>query len=297
MLCKMFRSDAYLSSVVEDIDVSKIELTYQLRQDYFHTIPGLVDSIRKVGLLQPIVVRMNTGGHFEIVSGCRRYTACRSLGWKKIRCIIIEVTEKEAFEISLVENLQRTSLEPLEEARAFKKYVLDIGWGGITELAARIGRSHSYIVKHMTLLDLPPDVISLISNQQLNASTAQELFPIKNHSRKSEIARMIIDKKMSSKDARSLVMMAQSEQNELYAKHEDHDRYENLRKIERSMAQSILILRIAMNRIGAIIDEHEDNWLVHETLMEEKNVLHRQIDIVINKKKRLLKLMSNIIKS
>jgi ParB family chromosome partitioning protein len=288
----MTSSDAHLLSIVEDIDISKIQLANQLRRDYFHTIPELVDSIRKVGLLQPVIVRMNIDGHFEIVSGCRRYSACKILRWKKISCIIIEVTEKEAFEISLVENIQRSSLEPLEEATAFKKYVLDFGWGGISELASKIGRSHSYIVKHMMLLELPRDVQAFITSQELNASSAQELFPLKNYSLQSKVAKTIVKKKLSSKNTRFLVndLKSQSELSTFNTEH--HDRYEELRKIERSFAKSILILRIAMNKIGEIIDEHEDNWLVYESLLEEKNALHSQIDLAIKKKKRLVKIMT-----
>jgi ParB family chromosome partitioning protein len=279
-------------SIVEDIDIGKIQLANQLRKDYFHTIPELVDSIRKVGLLQPVIVRMSTDRHFEIVSGCRRYTACKALGWKKIRCVIIEVTEKEAFEISLVENIQRSSLEPLEEAIAFKKYVLDIGWGGISELASKIGRTHSYIVKHIMLLELPRDVQALITSQELNASSAQELFPLKNYSLQSKVAKTIVAKKLSSKNTRFLVNDLKR-QSELYIFNtEHHDRDEEIRKIERSLVKSILILRIAMNKIGEIIDEYEDNWLVYESLLEEKNALHSQIDLAIKKKKRLLKIMT-----
>jgi ParB family transcriptional regulator, chromosome partitioning protein len=94
--------------------------------------------------------------------------------------------DKEAFEISLIENIQRYSLEPLEEARAFRNYVLETGWGGISGLASKIGRSHSYIVKHIMLLELPRDVLALITSQELNASTAQKLFPIKNYSKQSD---------------------------------------------------------------------------------------------------------------
>jgi ParB family chromosome partitioning protein len=94
--------------------------------------------------------------------------------------------DKEAFEISLIENIQRYSLEPLEEARAFRNYVLETGWGGISGLASKIGRSHSYIVKPIMLLELPRDVLALITSQELNASTAQKLFPIKNYSKQSD---------------------------------------------------------------------------------------------------------------
>jgi hypothetical protein len=75
-------------------------------------------------------------------------------------------------------------------------------------------------------------------------------------------------------------------------KYEPHDRYEEIRKKGRALAKSILVLRIAMNRIGEIIDEHEDDWLVYESLMEEKNALHSQIDLAMKKKKKLVKIMS-----
>ena len=288
----MFPSDAHPLSVYEDIDINKIELTNQLRRDY-GAVPELIDSIRKVGLLQPVLVRVNKDEQFEIVSGCRRYTACKALGFKKITCVIIEATEKEAFEISLIENIQRSSLEPLEEARAFRKYVLYTGWGGISELASKIGRSHSYIVKHIMLLDLPRDVLTLITSQELNASTAQELFPIKNYSKQSEVAKMIVNKKWSSKDTRHVVNNLKNQSKlDTANEYQFRDKSDEIRRIERSLAKSILIFRIAISRIAEIIDEYEDNWLIYETLMVEKNALHSQIDLALQMKKRLVKIMS-----
>jgi ParB family transcriptional regulator, chromosome partitioning protein len=273
----MFQSRTHLLSVLENIDINRIKLMYKLRRDFVHTIPELTDSIRKVGLIQPIVVRMNKEGDFEIVSGCRRFTACKALG-------------------SLIENIQRYSLEPLEEARAFRNYVLETGWGGISELASKIGRSHSYIVKHIMLLELPRDVLALITSQELNASTAQELFPIKNYSKQSEVANLIVNNKLSSKDTRRVVneVKRQPELGTSNMKYEHRARYRNeeIGRIERSLSKSILVLRIAMSRIGEIIDEYEDNWLVYESLMEEKNALHSQIDLALKNKKKLVKIMS-----
>jgi ParB family transcriptional regulator, chromosome partitioning protein len=68
--------------------------------------------------------------------------------------------------------MHRSSLEPIEEANAFKKYVLDLGWGGISELASKLGRSHSYIIKRIMLLDLPQDIIDFVNNRQLTPSAA-----------------------------------------------------------------------------------------------------------------------------
>lgn len=260
-MLKIYSSDTHLLSIAENIDIDKISLGNQLRQNYIHTITELVDSIRKVGLLQPIVIRVNDEGHFEVVSGCRRYTACKTLGWKKITCNIIEANDKEAFETSLIENIQRSSLNPLEEAQAFKKYVWESGWGGISELASIIGRSHSYIIKHIMLLDLPPDVVDFINKQKLEISSAQELFPIKDSSKQSELAEVIVNKQLSSKDVRHIVkdIKNQSDFATSNIEYDHHNKYkQDTRKIERSLNKSILILRIAMSRIGEIIDEYED---------------------------------------
>jgi ParB family chromosome partitioning protein len=135
------------------------------------------------------------------VCGCRRYTACKALRWKKIPRIVIEANDREAFEISLIENMHRSSLEPIEEANAFKKYVLDLGWGGISELASKLGRSHTYIIRRIMLLDL----IDFINNRQLTPSAAEELFPIRDESKRSELAKLIVDRQLSPKEARKVV--------------------------------------------------------------------------------------------
>jgi ParB family transcriptional regulator, chromosome partitioning protein len=291
-------------SIPEDVDIDKISLANQLRKDSNYYITELIDSIREVGLLQPIVVRVNSNEHFHVVCGCRRYTACKALRWKKIPCIVVDANDREAFEISLIENMHRASLEPIDEANAFKKYVLDLGWGGISELASKLGRSHSYIIKRIMLLNLPQDIIDFINNRQLTPSAAEELFPIRNESKQSELAKLIVDRQLSSKEARNVVRSTKSQSSNYYSSRipdsnytcgyntQDHNGYQDeVRTIDRSLSKSILALRIAMSRIVGIIDECEDNWFVYECLMEEKNVLHRQIDILYKKKKKLIKMM------
>ena len=291
-------------TIPEDVDIDKISLVNQLRKDSNYCITDLIDSIRKIGLLHPVVVRVNGNEHFQVVCGCRRYTACKALKWKKIPCIVIDANDREAFEISLIENIHRSSLEPIEEANAFKKYVLDLGWGGVSELASKLGRSHSYIIKRITLLDLPQDIIDFINNRQLTPSAAEELFPIRDGSKQSELAKLIVDRQLSSKEARKVVLSTKNQSGNYYCSQiqdsiydsgyhtEHHDGYhDEVRAIDRSLRKSILALRIAMSRIVAIIEEYEDNWIVYECLMEEKNALHRQIDTLFKKKKKLIKMM------
>lgn len=276
-------------SVTENVDLDKISLGNQLRQSNVEHLTELIDSIRKVGLLQPVVVRVTHDGNFQVVSGCRRYSACKALRWRTIPCVVIDTGDKEAFEISLIENLQRASLEPLEKAQAFKKYVLESGWGGISELATKIGRSHSYVIKHIMLLKLPQDIIDFVNTQQLDSSAAQELFPIKDKSKQSEIATLVVNKQLSSKDVRRIVQDIH-QLNTTNVGRDQQGSPRDTRRIERPLNKSILILRIAMARIVQLVDESEDNWLVHECMMEEKNVLHNEIDAMLKRKKRLLKM-------
>ena len=100
----------------------------------------LTSSIRQQGLLEPIVVRPLDDG-FEVVAGNRRLDACKKAGMRKISCNILYLSDKEAYEVSLIENVQHKTLDAIEEAEAFKSYVEEYGYGGESELASRIGKS------------------------------------------------------------------------------------------------------------------------------------------------------------
>jgi ParB family chromosome partitioning protein len=113
------------SSSVLSYDLNLSELRPPLNQlrgaEHLHS---LMRSISQKGLLQPIIVRtMENNNCYEIVAGYRRYYACKKLGWRKISCQIVELTDKEAFEVSVVENVQRKTLNHIDKAKAFKKYV------------------------------------------------------------------------------------------------------------------------------------------------------------------------------
>ena len=157
-------SSSFLTGVIQDIDTSRIRPPEKLLRST-HGLEELTGSIKQKGLLQPILVRTKET-YFEIVAGNRRYQSCKALGWKKVACHVVELDDREAFEISLVENVQRKTLSPLEEARAFKLYVSDYGWGGVSSLAEKIGKSASYVTKRIKLLDLPSDMLESIRNLQ-----------------------------------------------------------------------------------------------------------------------------------
>ena len=134
-------TSSLLIGIIEEIEIHRIKLPELSFYGADRTeTPELVDSIRQNGLLHPIVVRTK-GNFFEIVAGSRCFNACRKLRLRKIICHVVELDDKSAFEVSLIENIQRRSLDPIEEARAFRNYVQDRGWGGLTELASKISKS------------------------------------------------------------------------------------------------------------------------------------------------------------
>ncbi|HEX5921104.1 MAG TPA: ParB/RepB/Spo0J family partition protein [Nitrososphaeraceae archaeon] len=164
------------------------------------SIYELSRSIKKHGLLQPIIVRPISRG-FEIVAGHRRFQACRLLRWKTIPAIVKDVSDKDAFEIQLVENIQRKTLDPIEEAHAFKLYVRDYGWGGVTYLAETIMKSEQYVSSRIQLLKLPLNVIDKVKSGELKVSHAFELLGIEGRSLEN-MSDDIINKNMSVKDIR-----------------------------------------------------------------------------------------------
>ena len=165
------------TSIVEHIEMKLIRSSQFSIRDKFHDhyeIDSLVTSIKEHGLLQAILIRPYQNG-FEIVAGHRRFHACKSLRWRHIPCKIRELSDKQAFEIQLTENIQRKSMNSLEEAEAFRKYVQDLGWGGITELSRKIGKSEEYVSHRIQLLKLPQEIKEKILLNKLSISQALEL--------------------------------------------------------------------------------------------------------------------------
>lgn len=281
----------YTVGIIDDIELCVLKQSRENCRTATHSynVNDLASSILEKGLLQPIVVRIKDG-NYEIVAGNRRVQACKNLGWKKITCHIVELSDKEAFEVSLVENIQRKSLDPVEEANAFRKYVEQLGWGGISHLAKKIGKSVSYVDKRLRILDLPAEVLERISNSNMNASVAEEIMFIDDPKKQSEIAKMVSKENMSSRQTRNLVrqykeLSYKDDDRPYYSKYADRNEKE-----KKAFDKSIIVLKIAMNKLGAIMEtlEDGDNWIVPEILMEHKNVLNRQIDLLIRQKKKLM---------
>ncbi|MGH7429699.1 MAG: ParB/RepB/Spo0J family partition protein, partial [Candidatus Methylomirabilaceae bacterium] len=119
-------------------------------------LSGLVESIRRHGVLQPIVVRASAGG-FEVVAGERRWRAAEAAGLTTIPALVKTLTDQEALELALVENLQREDLNALERARAYRRLMADFGLTQ-EEIAEQVGKSQPSIANSLRLLNLPPQI-------------------------------------------------------------------------------------------------------------------------------------------
>ena len=286
-MTKLYSNSLLILGIIEDVEIYNIKPA-----EYLHRIPNtedLYDSIKEKGLLQPIIVRP-VHNYFEIVAGNRRFESCKKLGWKKIICHIVELDDKEAFELSLIENIQRKDLDPIEEAQSFKTYIVNFGWGGISELASKIGKSVSYVDKRIKLLELPPDIIDSIALARISPTAGEELLGIKDGDKQSKLAELIQEKKIPSRAIRKMVKCIREDIFDDECMNHDFNDQISMADIDRDTQKifdkSITILKIATQKIAQLISEVEENWILYEIMMQHKFVLDEQIDILIKQKRK-----------
>ena len=162
----------------------------------------LADSIVKHGVIQPIIVNKEPGGYM-IIAGERRYRACKMANMDKIPAIVKNYSERQIKEISLIENLQREDLNPIEAAYAMRALMTDYGLSQ-EELADRIGKSRPAIANTLRLLNLMPEVIKMVESGELSAGHARTLLPVPDPDQQ-ELAREVIKNGFSVRDTERLL--------------------------------------------------------------------------------------------
>lgn len=231
---------------------------------------NLKQSIREHGLLQPIVIRPLDNG-FEVVAGHRRFMACKSLRWRFIPCKIREFSDKESYEIQLTENLQRKTMDPVEEAEAFHKYVVDFGWGGVSDLSRKIGKSEEYISHRMQLLKLSETIKQKITSDKMSVSQALELTSI-DQTIQDNFVDEIMTNNLTIRQIRSIKNKLQNNQNHT--------------KSGLVMKKSSLVLKVALSRIDDLIEQAhhtnpQDRVELVKFLMDLRVKIHSMIDDTI----------------
>ena len=164
----------------------------------------LAESIRSQGIIQPLVVRVRPAGGFELVAGERRWRAAQRAGLHQVPVIIREVAEAQAFELALVENLQREDLNPIEEAEGYQHLVAEFGYTQ-ESLAARVGKERSTVANALRLLKLPPSVRAMVVEGRLSMGHARALLGLEEDAVIERLARQTASRGLSVRQVEALV--------------------------------------------------------------------------------------------
>ena len=163
----------------------------------------LADSIVQYGVIQPITVRRLEGGYYQIIAGERRWRAARMAGLTEIPVRVIEADDKLTAELALVENLQRSDLNPIEEAKGYQSLMRDYGLTQ-EETARSVGRSRPAVTNAMRLLNLSPSVLKLVEDGKLSAGHARALLPLEKDDIQLQAAEEVIRSALSVRKTEAL---------------------------------------------------------------------------------------------
>jgi ParB family chromosome partitioning protein len=165
------------------------------------SLTELADSIREHGVLQPILVR-TVGSQYELIAGERRWRASRMAQRESIPAIVVEFDDETALEVSIIENLQREDVSPLEEAAMFRK-MTDLGYS-VRQLAQKIGKDKGYVENRMRLADAPPEIRELVSVRKDTISHAYELMKIRDERTRRRLAKKVAAGELSLSKLRAI---------------------------------------------------------------------------------------------
>jgi ParB family chromosome partitioning protein len=178
------------------------------RQFDAESLAELAESIRQLGVLQPVLVRPRPGG-YQLVAGERRLRAARTAGLRSVPAVIVEADDRGALERALVENLQRENLNPIEEATGYRSLIEE---GGLTqeELGERLGRSRATVTNALRLLDLPTTVQRMLTERQISAGHGRALLGLAGNPFQERLARRAGQEGLSVRETEDLVRRYQA---------------------------------------------------------------------------------------
>jgi ParB family transcriptional regulator, chromosome partitioning protein len=279
-----------LAGFLESIELRMVRPSQSALRSDLGPMSGLMMSIEDKGLLEPIIVRPNVDG-YEVVAGMRRYEACKKLGWRRVPAHVVELDDREAFEVSLLENIQRETLNPIEEARAFRSYVEKYGYGGETELARKIGKSQEYVSKRIGLLSLPQRVQDQIMRRRITPSVAQELTLL-NDEAAEEMADEIGAHELTLREVRRIIRHRQSEAEVVgegsrgFGPTDRAGLERRARRVSRELNIAVASLGGTVIRLGEVAENLESEWIVRESIFICRDSIREQIENLTRLKRK-----------
>ena len=214
----------------------------------------LTSSIKERGIIQPIIVRKsdNIENKFEIIAGERRWLAAQKVGLHEVPVVITDADDLKSLEFAIIENIQRKDLNPIEEAKGYQRLIDEFSYDQ-DKVSKFVGKSRSYITNSLRLLNLPEDVLKLISSEKISSGHAKILVGLDNA---SFVANKILDKKLSVRQTERLVKIFKK--NKPFFK---NDKDSNINDLETMLSQKIglnVLIQNKKNNKGKIIFEYLD---------------------------------------
>lgn len=194
-----------IKEVEKTININLIEPNKGQPRKQFdeEALQELSDSIKKYGILEPLIVSKK-GDYYELIAGERRWRAARMAGIKEVPVVIRDYTDKEIMEISLIENIQREDLNPIEEAEAYEALISEYNLKQ-EEVAERVSKSRSAITNSLRLLKLCEDVRQMVMYNMISTGHARALIPIEDPKLQYETAAIVYDQKLSVRETEAYV--------------------------------------------------------------------------------------------
>ena len=205
------------------VKISKVEPNREQPRKNFDedALLELAESIKQFGVLQPLLVQ-DRKDYYEIIAGERRWRAAKIAGLKEVPVIIKKLTEQEMVEISLIENIQRENLNPIEEALAYKRLLNEFNLKQ-DEVAERVSKSRTAVTNSMRLLKLNEKVQQMVIDNMLTTGHARALLGIEDQEKQYVVAQQIFDEKLSVRETEKLVKKIQKEKDLPEKKKEELD--------------------------------------------------------------------------
>ena len=248
------KENTEVNQILNKVSLSDISRNpYQPRQNFREDkLEELSNSIKKNGIIQPIAVRINNSGStkYEIIAGERRWLAAQRAGLHEIPVTILDLSDAESLEVAIVENIQRDDLNPIEEARGYKRLNEEFKYDH-EDISKLMSKSRSHISNTLRLLTLPPDVIAMLEEGTLTSGQARPLIGL---SSASSIAEEIVSKNYS---ARKVEYLVKSKKNYINEKKYDANIIKAQELIEKKLGLKVHISNKKNNR-GKITIEYND---------------------------------------
>ena len=247
---------------IKDINRNKLQPRKYIDKS---SLEELTNSIKEQGVIQPIVVRpdKSSEGKYEIVAGERRWLASQNAGLHEVPVVILDIDDSKSLEFAIVENVQRQDLNPIEEARGYQRLVDDFNYNQ-EKLSQFIGKSRSYIANSLRLLSLPEEVLLMVEQGNLSAGHARTLIGLNNS---AEIAKRIIQKKLSVRKSEILVRQFRNKKFKLISKKDP-----NILDLQKALEEKVGLI--------VSINNKKDNSGIISFEYQNLDQLNRLIDTI-----------------